>query len=242
MFDNVNLKDALERERQVLIERGESHVLDRFKGLFEADWEQEKRLRKTLKAGATSAFLPNATDLDESRIFDLASIKNLCVRYRLRFLSTKQFKGEIPTKAFRSIRETEAKIGHNLEGFMIIAPSKMFQLEDVNKDPLLFAPLEDGRYYLIDKWGNDLAWYRRITAWPAQSPATLLLAITALSLILAALLPISWLSPESGSYFNLMRLLAFGWNLIFLMGVGSYLWFSSYAKFSVSAWNSKHFN
>jgi hypothetical protein len=143
--------------------------------------------------------------------------------------------------AISSIKETEMKVGHNIDAFMIAAPSKLFKLEDSNKDPLLFAPLEDGRYYLIDKWGDDMAWYRKIVNWPVTSPITLLATVLALSGLMAAAIPSSLLSA-SGDFFNLMRIVAFGWNVIFLLGITSYLWFASHAKFSIHAWNSKTFN
>ncbi|MCZ4407467.1 hypothetical protein O3Q51_01505 [Cryomorphaceae bacterium 1068] len=241
MFEKVNLERALLKERSVQKEVSENQILSQFKALFEAEWEQDRRVLRTINNGATSSALPSSENLLEERIFDIDSIKNLCVKYRLRFLSTKQFKGDIPSTAISSIKETESKVGHNLDAFMIAAPSKLFKLEDSNKDPLLFAPLDDGRFYLIDKWGDDMAWYRKIVNWPLTSPITLLLTVLGLSGLLAAAVPSSLLSV-SGEFFSLMRIVAFGWNVIFLMGITSYLWFASHAKFSIHAWNSKTFN
>lgn len=133
------------------------------------------------------------------------------------------------------------KVGHDINAFMMAAPSKLFKLEDSNKDPLLFAPLEDGRFYLIDKWGDDLAWYRKIVNWPLTSPKTLLITLLGLSGLLAAVIP-SRLLSTSGEFLSFMRLVAFAWNVIFLLGITSYLWFASHTKFSIHAWNSKTFN
>ena len=41
-----------------------------------------------------------------------------------------------------------------------MAPSKLFELENYD-DPLLFASLGDGYYYLIHKWGNDLSFLEK---------------------------------------------------------------------------------
>jgi len=243
MFGKVNLKEALERQREVQRESKQNDTLKEFKRLFEAEWENEKRRWDTLKKGAVSAELPSAAPLSEERIFDYNTIKRLCIDYRLRFLSTKQFKGEIPRHALDAIRETEQLVGQNLDSFMIMAPSSMFKLEDANKDPLLFTPLADGRFYLIDKWGNDLAWYRKWSTSPIKNPMNLLFTVVILSAVLAAFIPTSLLSGGSeGSYFSFMRLIAFGWNVIFFLGITSYFWFASHAKFSVQSWNSKHFN
>jgi hypothetical protein len=241
MFEKVNLERALLNERKVQKENSENQVLSQFKSLFEAEWENDRRVLRTMDNGATSSKLPSSDNLSEERIFDLESIKTLCVKYRLRFLSTKQFKGDIPSSAISSVKETEQIIGHNIDAFMIAAPSKLFKLEDSNKDPLLFAPLEDGRFYLIDQWGDDMAWYRKIVNWPLTSPITLLLAVLSVSGLLTVLIPSSLLS-SSGEFLNFMRLVAFGWNVIFLLGITSYLWFASHAKFSIHAWNSKTFN
>ncbi len=241
MFEKVNLERALEKERNVQKEISENQILSQFKSLFEAEWEKDQRVLRTINKGATSSILPSADNLSEERIFDIESIKNLCIKYRLRFLSTKQFKGDIPSMAISSIKETEMKVGHNIDAFMIAAPSKLFKLEDSNKDPLLFAPLDDGRFYLIDKWGDDMAWYRKIVNWPLTSPLTLLITLLGLSGLLAAVIPSSLLSA-SGEFLSFMRLVAFGWNVIFLLGITSYLWFASHAKFSIHAWNSKTFN
>jgi hypothetical protein len=241
MFEKVNLKRALLNERNVQKENSENQILSQFKGLFEAEWENDRRVRQTINKGATSAILPTADKLSEERIFEIDSIKNLCIKYRLRFLSTKRFKGKMPLSAFSSVKETEQIVGHNIDAFMIAAPSKMFTLEDSNKDPLLFAPLEDGRFYLIDKWGDDMAWYRKIVNWPFTSPITLLSTVLSLSGLMTVLIPSSLLSA-SGDFLSFMRLVAFGWNVVFLLGITSFLWFASHAKFSIHAWNSSTFN
>ncbi|MGB6036665.1 MAG: hypothetical protein WBG42_10395 [Cryomorphaceae bacterium] len=241
MFEKVNLKRALINERNVQKEVSDNQVLSQFKGLFEAEWENDQRILRTLNSGVISEKLPSPNNLLEDRIFDIESIQTLCIKYRLRFLSTKQFKGSIPSTAVTSIKETEESVGQKLDAFMIAAPTKLFKLEDSNKDPLLFAPLDDGRFYLIDQWGDDMAWYRKIVNWPLKSPITLLISILTISGLLAALIPTQWLS-QSGNFLNFMRLVAFGWNIIFLLGITSYLWFASHAKFSIHAWNSKTFN
>lgn len=241
MFDKVNLERALTNERNVQKKSEENQILSQLKSLFEAEWENDQRVLRTFNKGAISSDLPSPSNLSEERIYDLDSIRNLCVKYRLRFLSTKQFKGEIPTQALLSVKGVERKVGHDLEAFMIAAPAKMFNLEDSNKDPLLFTPLNDGRFYLIDKWGDDLAWYRRAINWPLTSPITLLFTLLGVAGILALLIPSDQLSA-SGQFLNSMRIVAFGWNIFFLLGITSYLWFASHAKFSIHAWNSKTFN
>lgn len=51
----------------------------------------------------------------------------------------------------------------------MLAPAKMFALEDCNHDPILFVRLADGRYAYIHKWGNDLAACRSFKYLPVRS-------------------------------------------------------------------------
>jgi len=241
MFDKVNLEKALVTEREGKRKSSSSQVLDQFKGLFRAEWENDTRILETISKGCISAELPSHEGLDEHRIFDLNSIRNLCIKYRLRFLSTKQFKGRIPRETFAEIKATEKIVGKRLDAFMVAAPASLFQLEDSNKDPLLFAPLQDGRFYLIHQWGKDLVWYRKLINWPLTSPLTLLTTIIGIGFLITSLIPTSLLSTN-GDFFNFMRIVALGWIVVFLLGIASYFWFTSHGKFSIHAWNSKTFN
>jgi len=241
MFDKVNLEKALIKERAEKREIKGNRILDQFKGLFKADWENDQRILQTINKGSASSLLPNPVNLDPQRIFDIDAIRNLCIKYRLRFLSTKQFSGQIPQEAIAEIKKTERLVDQNIDAFMIAAPASAFKLEDANKDPLLFVPLNDGKFYLVHQWGSDMTWYRKMMNWPLTSPITLLSSIIIVSVILTLSIPSNLLS-STGEFFNFMRIVALGWNLVFLLGVTSYCWFVSHGKFSIHAWNSKNFN
>ena len=72
-----------------------------------------------------------------------------------------------------------------------MAPSKAFDLENINKDPLLFAQLNDNTFYLIHQWGHDLAWYRRLLTWPLQNFKTLMIFLMTVCFLFAFSLPSS---------------------------------------------------
>jgi hypothetical protein len=241
MFENVDLKAELYNARKARSKSGEEKTLSEFKNLFKADWERENRIGETLSRGAISCDLPALSSDLKQEIFSLKDIKALCLKYRLRFLSTKFFKGEIPREAVNAIKNTESRLGEEIPAFMMVAPSTMFKLEDANKDPLLLAPLNDGRFLLIHKWGNDLAWYRRLMAWPTKTLVNLMATIAIISFLIAAFTPMSLLS-QTGNYFNFYRVAFFGWNMVFLSGLVSYFWFALNQKFSVNAWDSSTFN
>lgn len=243
MFDRVNLEKALKdmREERKNNVEGEA-VLSEFKSLFEADWEREQRVHDTVQAGAVSSDLLPAKNLEEERIFELEEIKKLCQTYRLRFLSTRYFKNEIPREGILRIKSTEERAGAEIKSFMIAAPASLFKLQDVNKDPLLFAPLSDGSFYLIHKWGGDVSALRRMMCSPLKTPAHLLATVIGLSVLLSAVVPTTMLAGADAAYFNFYRFAFLAWNIVFLSGMVSYFWFASNMKFSAHAWNDKHFN
>lgn len=243
MFDQVNLEKALRKVR----EERESNLqqettLAGFKSLFRADWEQEKRLQATLGKGVTTTELLPANHLDADRIFDLQDIRNMCITYRLRFLSTKHFNKEFPREALEEAKKTELKAGREIKAFMIVAPAEMFHLEDCNTDPLLFAPLDNGKFYLVHKWGKDLSLFRKFVYWPFRKLTNLAFTILAISLLLSAAIPTSAFTSFELGYFNFYRVAFFVWNIAFMAGITSYFWFVTHQKFSVQAWNDKFFN
>lgn len=242
MFNKVNLEDALYRAREERRNAESEVALEQFRDLFLADWEKERRIKNVIEKGCTSDELLDAFGLKEDRIFQLDSIKKLAVKYRLRFLSTKHFKKDIPQEAISRIKEIEQTTGQEISALMLLAPASMYKLEDANSDPLLFAPLADGRFYLIHQWGGDLSWYRALLAWPLAKLPNLVVTIACISLLIALVMPTSMMSPESGHYFNFYRIAFFAWNMLFISGFASYFWFATHQKFSVNAWNSKHFN
>jgi len=240
MFDKVNLEEELKSLRNKEKKEGDATLLA-FKELFQADWEREKEILSSLKEGASSSNLLSPEGLDENRIFSLSEIKKLCLKYRLRFLSTKYFNKKYPQEAIQKIKDTEMVTGEKINSFAILAPSSMFKLEDANKDPLLFAPLKDGRFYLIHKWGGDLSGWRKYIAWPSKTLVNLLISLTILSTLLAAIIPTDWLLTD-GNYLNFYRIGFVAFNMVFLTGIVSYFWLAMNQKFSVEAWNSSTFN
>jgi|SRR5690554_677685 len=241
MFDSINLENELFKIRQNNPQEELDSVLEAFKDLFRAEWESEKRITDTLQNGSPNQYTPSFEKLNPDRIFELSDIKKLCLKYRLRFLPTKHFSAPFPAEAISAIKKIEKKLNSEISNFMIVAPSKLFKLEDENADPLLFIPLRDNKFYLVHKWGNDLSWHRRLLAWPLKSFAKLAATISAISVVATLVMPGQILS-ESQQFFSFARIFFFIWCLLTLSALVSYLWFTLNQKFSVDAWNCKNFN
>ena len=68
-----------------------------------------------------------------------------------------------------------------------MAPSKLFKLKNAD-DPLLFTSLGNDYFYLIDKWGNDLSYFRKISMWPFKSLTNILIFVSIISIFLTLFL------------------------------------------------------
>ncbi len=110
-----------------------------------------------------------------SKVFTYEEIENTCIKYGLRFLSSKRYKGVIePTLGKtllnffkeKNINSQSWEANNNL---YIMAPSKAFNLDERPDpppvDPVMFYKMSttDGDMYaLVHKWGRDFTVFRRI--------------------------------------------------------------------------------
>lgn len=240
MFGNVNLEDALNKERARLADSPNS-LLNDAKQLLAQDEREERAIEARLKAGSKRGqrLLPDT--LDQSRIYNVEEIRSTCIKYRLRFLDSKLFKAEIPYEATATIKAIQRDAGHQLANFRIMAPARLFELGDCNEDPLLFAQLADGRYYLIHKWGNDLAWHRKLLAFPFRSLDTLAATVVVAAVLISLLIPSAAISETEGFHLG-YRVVFFLWAMIGMSAVMTYVFFTFNQNFSVTEWNSRYFN
>ncbi len=176
------------------------------------------------------------------RIFSYQSIKNISIRYRLRFLESSFYNAGYPYDAIAEIKAFEKKYETTIHSFFIMAPSEAFELENINKDPLLFVRLNNNNFYLIHHWGNDLAWYRKILTWPLQNLKTLLITLFAICLLFAFSLPSSVmniLNFESEMYLRIWLSIH---TFIGLLGLTLWAGLSYNKSFSAMNWDSKYYN
>ena len=179
MFE-LNLKQALEKERDSLLHKPDlEYIINR---IIKESEDKKERILFELEKNNNSQYNDLVFDkLDRDRIFHIDSIKKLCIKYRLRFLDTKLFKGTYPDELFNIIPALEIKHNSQFKNFKIIAPSKLFILKS-REDPLLFVPIGNNYYYLIHKWGRDLKTYRKFLFWPLKNLNTLIYTSIFLSL------------------------------------------------------------
>ena len=233
----------LELEQKLRTIKNRAHndeqLLSNVRNWLEEDLRQDNRIDSTLTQSNTTDRNSFVFDLlDSDKIYHLDHIKTLCIAYRLRFLDSNYFKSEIPASAKRKIKEVEFVHNTNLEGFKIMAPSRLFKLEDKN-DPMLFAPIGNGYYYLIHKWGRDLHPLRRWMAWPFKNMVNLLFLILLISFFATLVVPEGLFSRHSSTAeFFIIFFFVFKSITAVILFYGITLG----KNFNTAIWNSKYFN
>lgn len=176
--------------------------------------------------------------LDHNRIYHLKDIEKICISYRLRFLNSNYFKGNIPTEALQEIQKLEELHNTKLNGFKIVAPAKLLKLENAD-DPLLFAPIGNGYYYLIHKWGKDLHYLRKWLMWPLKRVENLIFSLFIISVVFTLCIPIHLLAEGIGA----QEYLAFWlFNFQWIIGLTIFYGVSFGKNFSSNNWESKFYN
>ncbi len=237
MFRKTNIEEKLFATKNDV--SNENEVLQEVYQILENDSKQTERIFEGLqnsKKKATNSFVFD--ELESHRIFHINQIQEICIDYRLRFLNSKYFKGKIPNAAISEIKRLEKLHGTEIGGFKIMAPSKLFKLEDKD-DPLLFAPIGNGYYYLIHKWGNDLHPLRKMLVWPFKNVVNLGLTTLVISFIATLLIPNGLFSKNNTS--------AEFWMMFFFMfkSIAAIVIFYGFAlgkNFNPVIWNSKYYN
>lgn len=236
------LKNKTTLEIELLSERrkfkSETQILEEINQLLQEN--EEARIAIQNKITNESSTKTNALVFDllaTDKIFHIQQIRTVCVDYRLRFLESHFFSTGLPEEAISKIHALEKEHQTQLEGFMIMAPTKAFQLLSYD-DPLLFAPMGNDYYYLIHQWGNDINPTRKWLMKPFKN----LMNFVCLCLVVSMLL--TFLTPEN----NLSKSIPLANILIFLfmfksiVAVFMYVFFMMGKNFNVAIWDRKYFN
>ncbi len=199
--------------------------------------EQNENERTQIKQSLSSqsSTIANAfrfDALETNRIFHVNQIQKLCIDYRLRFLDSHLFKNAIPEEAISKINALEKEHGIYVSGFKIVAPSKTFDLESYD-DPLLFAPIGNGYYYLIHQWGNDVSWLRKWKFKPVKNIENFLIFSLLVSILIAIVTPETNLSKQIPMASAIVFLFAFK----SVVAVALYYFFMMGKNFNSEIWN-----
>ncbi len=236
----TNIKERLQHQRDKFISGDE--LLQDIKTILAEDEKQESAIRKAITHGfVKDDQLSNDFNLDlleADNIYHLDQLKRICTVYRLRFLESHYFKEDLPYEAVRKIKHLQKEHQTTLKGFRIMAPAKSFRLKNAD-DPLLFAPIGNGYYYLIHKWGNDLHPLRKWIMWPMRNLDCMIAFLFLLSLVLTVIFPKDVFSTDlSGPQFFIIVFFMFKW----VGAIAIYYLFKKGKNFSPAVWQSHYFN
>lgn len=242
LFSSVDLREELEKERNLRFPDG---LLDEVSALLENDVQEERAIHARLtQAGPQKKQVIDGSHLDPNKVFDEEGISRICTHYRLRFLGSDLFRGEIPYEAITATKEFEKQIGQKVQSYKIVAPAERFILKDSMKDPLLLADLGNGYFYLICQWGTDMSWYRKWLNFPFRNITTLAFTAALIGLILTCLLPLESMVPPAHNNLNLIMLRGFTFSVStgFFFTVALIFGIKTSKDFSENVWNSAYFN
>ena len=237
LLKRINIEEKLARARSGS-DRGEK-LLEHVKHILDEDSNCRERIAGVISEGKNTVNNAFKFDiLETDKIYHIDQIQKICIDYRLRFLNSKYFKGNIPQEAISKIKRLEIAHNTDIGGFRILAPSKLFKLEDKD-DPLLFAPIGNNYYYLIHKWGNDLHPLRKWLMWPFRNIVNLTVLVVVISYLITLLVPNGLFSKNNTT--------AEFWIIFFFMFkcIASVVIFYGFAlgkNFNPAIWNSKYFN
>jgi hypothetical protein len=235
---SLNLLEKLNRERDKV---DENQILNDVKTFLNQLVQEDTEIEKNILVNSYPEDIYNTLDfdkLDTSRIYHINQIEKICVNYRLRFLESNLFKGDLPSEASQEVKRLNQEHNIELEGFKIMAPSKLFKLKNAD-DPLLMAPIGNGYYYFIHKWGNDLHPLRRLMVWPVKTLENFMCTMFVASLIVTGLFPKQIFFDEtSGIEYFMLFIFTFKW----LLGIALYYGFAKGKNFNESIWQSKFYN
>jgi len=180
----------------------------------------------------------NVDFIEAKRVYHISQIKEVCITFRLRFLDASLFKGTFPIEAVDAIKQLEKIHQTTLTDLKIIAPARLFKLENAD-DPLLFAPMGNGYYYLIHQWGNDLHPFRKWIMWPLKNVINMSLAALVVSFLLSFFVPLNLFTPNP-SLVDFFLIFFFIFKSVAAMVI--YYTFARGKNVSKAIWNSKYYN
>ena len=224
--------------QELLKERSKNTDANKLSEVLKKIWAENdlkvSKIKDTLSSKNDNSFNSlNFEKMDSNKIFHEKTIQKICVDYRLRFLDTNYFKGEYPDELNHIISDIENDHNTILKNYKIIAPSKLFKLRSPD-DPLLFAPIGNGYYYLIHKWGNEMNRLRKILVLPFKNLNNLLIFSIIISALFTAVGKMIFQTMTDGEVFTLFLFAVKSFVFIFF-----YLFFLVGKNFNQTIWNSR---
>lgn len=226
-FSKIDLYQALKKVKQ---KQPAPSIVEEVYDILNQEVQKDQLILNQI-LGEKQPLVAHIKNLNPDLIFDLEQIKSLCIKYRLRFLDSNLYKGEIPYEAIQKVKALEKEHGTEIKDFKIIAPKELFKLEDKDSDPMLFVKLSNEKFYFIHKWGKDMTLARSIMAVPFRNVETMFFTLLGISVLFSTLVP----TPNTMFYIFLIV-----HSFIAICGVACMLVMMFRENFSDTEWDSKY--
>jgi len=103
-------------KRKIKFAKHEDVVIDEVYKILNKDLFHEKKVLSNLQLYNRSFEMINEDDVDILDVFDEKSIKEIAIKYRLRFIDSQFYKKEIPYEAVLKVKDLNAKYRKDLMG------------------------------------------------------------------------------------------------------------------------------
>lgn len=242
---SFGIKEQLEKKRQASFDKTET-ATESVKLLMSGEDDDKEILRRTgldheinkaEKLKGLEIDRRNIEDTYKGFVFTGKEIKEICVKYDLRFLPTKRFRGALDTEIADKLKTFVAEhpeIGAVSESFYIIAPSNNFDLEYSDAKPSSKTDLilvykvrteydEVDKFVFIHKWGKEeFSFIRRIKGIFYESESSMVtVSMSAWIVIISIFFGMSF-SGFTGEWYQYLNfiwivLLSFGLSMLTLL-------------------------
>jgi len=241
MFGDKTINEELASTRKK-IRTGEDEILNEVKSILNNDLVKEKKVLSYLKNYFQSFEIIDESEADKKQIFTEDEIKDISIKYRLRFLDSKNYKEEYPYAAILKISDLNKAYRKDLRHFKILACEDSFRNKNKNTQCVLFALTNNGNYFFVHEWGDKMKWYKKWLLYPLRNFESMFISIAMISLVITVSLPVSLVTyDKSAPYWCDYRIGAFFHLFIFFFSCAAYLTFAFNKNFSKNLWKRELF-
>ena len=240
MFKRTNLKSELDKLKVKELGGPSDYLLSEAYELLYKEYCKEKDTRTRLKSLSNEAVSPPPRVLDFKRMYSEEAIRQLAIKYRLRFLEASHFKPLIPAQAISSLHQLEREANLEFKSVYILAPTELFDLKHCEEDPIMFVKIGLRTWYLVDQWGGDLHWSRSLIFFPLRNKACFTISVMMMGFLAASLFPVHQIVSNYAGADLSAHLSLFLWINLCISSLIAYFGFAFFRELSADQWNSAY--
>lgn len=194
----VDIVEEVKKKRDDSTKNAES-LVEVAQLLLEGDHQKEREVLKDIGLGhqIQQAEKESAVNLErktfekeygEEVVMMESEIRDLCLKYDLRFLQASKYKGSVDLSIGPKVKRfvESNNISASKSDFFLLGPGKAFNLKEreivgrrkfsVQLDPVLFYRVPDNSqetmYVMVHKWGNDFTIFRYLRGLVMENSAS----------------------------------------------------------------------